>query len=243
MTSQPKNDALVIIPTYNEKHNVRKIINKVVEFEVDILIIDDSSPDGTADIVRELKNEYEQRVFLIVREEKLGLGTAYIKGFKWALDRNYQYIMEMDADLSHDPDDVPRLIEKAKEGNELVVGSRYCKGVNVVNWPLKRLIISYLASRYTRYITRIPMEDPTSGFKCFQREVLEEISLDNVHSHGYAFQIEMNYRAWKKGFEIQEIPIIFTERSEGKSKMSRDIVYEAAFMVWKLVILNMFGRL
>lgn len=235
--------ALVIIPTYNEKNNIQTVINRLLGFDVDILIIDDNSPDGTAQVVKENQKRHNGRIHLIQREGKLGLGTAYIRGFKWAIKRSYQYILEMDADLSHNPKDVPRLIRKCKQGYDLVIGSRYCNGVNVVNWPLKRLIISYLASRYTRIITRLPVQDPTSGFKCFKREVLEAIEFANVKSTGYSFQIEMNYRAYKKGFELTEIPIIFTERTEGQSKMSKQIVYEAIFMVWKLVILNLMGRL
>ncbi|MCF7885394.1 MAG: polyprenol monophosphomannose synthase [Candidatus Marinimicrobia bacterium] len=237
------NPALVIIPTYNEKNNIPLVIKKLIGFDVDILVIDDNSPDNTADVVREHQEEYKNRIYLIEREGKLGLGTAYIKGFKWALDHNYRFILEMDADLSHNPKDVPRLINKCKQGNDLVIGSRYCNGVNVVNWPLKRLIISYLGSRYARFVTRLPIQDPTAGFKCFHNKVLESIELDNVRSTGYAFQIEMNYRAYKKGFKLHEIPIIFTERTEGESKMSKQIVYEAVFMVWKLVILNFIGRL
>ena len=237
------NPAIVIIPTYNEKNNIKLVVKKLIGYDIDILVIDDNSPDGTAQVVKELKEQYKNRIYLIEREGKLGLGTAYIKGFKWALKKDYQYILEMDADLSHDPADVPRLIKKCRQGHDFVIGSRYCKGVNVVNWPLKRLIISYLASRYTRFVTRLPIQDPTAGFKCFNREVLEAIEFDNVKSTGYSFQIEMNYRAYKKGFEPKEIPIIFTERTEGESKMSKQIVYEAIFMVWKLVILNLLGRL
>ncbi|HMA62378.1 MAG TPA: polyprenol monophosphomannose synthase [bacterium] len=240
---QKANNAVVIIPTYNEKNNIEFVINKLIGFNVDILIVDDNSPDGTAQVVKDLQNKYENKIYLIEREGKLGLGTAYIEGFKWALQQTYEYILEMDADLSHDPRDVPRLINECKLNYDLVIGSRYCKGVNVINWPLKRLIISYIASRYTRFITRLPVQDPTAGFKCFKRKVLERINLDDVKSTGYAFQIEMNYRAFKEGFYLREIPIIFTERTEGESKMSKQIVFEAILMVWKLVILNFLGRL
>ena len=240
---QKANKAVVIIPTYNEKNNIELVINKLIGFNIDILIIDDNSPDGTAQVVENLREQYENRIHLIEREGKLGLGTAYIEGFKWALEQTYEYILEMDADLSHNPKDVPRLINECQKGYDLVIGSRYCKGVNVINWPLKRLIISYIASRYTRIITRLPIQDPTAGFKCFRRRVLEKINLDDVKSTGYAFQIEMNYRAFKEDFQLREIPIIFTERTEGESKMSKQIVFEAIFMVWKLVILNLIGRL
>lgn len=240
---QKANKAVVIIPTYNEKNNIELVINKLIGFNVDILIIDDNSPDGTAQVVENLREQYENRIHLIEREGKLGLGTAYIEGFKWALEQTYEYILEMDADLSHNPKDVPHLINECQKGYDLVIGSRYCKGVNVINWPLKRLIISYIASRYTRIITRLPIQDPTAGFKCFRRSVLEKINLGDVKSTGYAFQIEMNYRAFKEDFQLREIPIIFTERTEGESKMSKQIVFEAIFMVWKLVILNLIGRL
>jgi len=171
------------------------------------------------------------------------LGTAYVCGFNWALQRSYQYILEMDADLSHNPDDLPRLIEPCKNGYDLVIGSRYCDGVNVVNWPMKRLLLSYGANKYTRFITRMPVKDATAGFKCFRRDVLLNISMERVRSSGYSFQIELNFRAWKKGFSLHEVPITFVERSEGKSKMSRNIVYEAVFMVWKIKILSMLGLL
>jgi len=232
--------SLVIIPTYNEKENIKIVIEKLraLKIDLDILIIDDNSPDSTAAIVRETQKTMPN-LHLIERPGKLGLGTAYVMGFKWALERDYQYILEMDADLSHNPEDVPRLIGECEKGSDLVIGSRYCKGVNVINWPIKRLILSYGANKYTRIVTGLPIKDATAGFKCFHRRVLAEIDLTRLKSSGYSFQIEMNFRAWKKGFKVTEIPIIFIERSEGKSKMSRGIVYEAVFMVWKLKILSM----
>jgi len=232
--------SLVIIPTYNEKENIKIVIEKLraLKIDLDILIIDDNSPDSTAAIVRETQKTMPN-LHLIERPGKLGLGTAYVMGFKWALERDYQYILEMDADLSHNPEDVPRLISECEKGSDLVIGSRYCKGVNVINWPIKRLILSYGANKYTRIVTGLPIKDATAGFKCFHRRVLAEIDLTRLKSSGYSFQIEMNFRAWKKGFKVTEIPIIFIERSEGKSKMSRGIVYEAVFMVWKLKILSM----
>lgn len=227
------NDTLVIIPTYNEVKNISNIINAVNSAsKVDILIIDDNSPDKTFEIVEKLKSDLSN-LFLIKRERKLGLGTAYIKGFKFALEKGYRYIMEMDADFSHDPKEIPRFIEAVKE-NDLVIGSRYITGVNVINWPLKRLLISYFAGRYVHYITGLPIKDPTGGFKCFRKEVLETIDLDKVQSTGYSFQIEMTHKAWKKGFRILEIPIVFTDRYHGKTKMSKKIIWEAVWIVWKL---------
>jgi len=232
--------SLVIIPTYNEKENIKIVIEKLraLKIDLDILIIDDNSPDNTAVIVRETQKTMPN-LHLIERPGKLGLGTAYVMGFKWALERDYQYILEMDADLSHNPEDVPRLIKECEKGSDLVIGSRYCNGVNVINWPIKRLILSYGANKYTRVVTGLPVKDATAGFKCFHRRVLAAIDLTRLKSSGYSFQIEMNFRVWKKGFKLAEIPIIFIERSEGKSKMSRGIVYEAVFMVWKLKILSM----
>ncbi len=227
--------SLIIIPTYNEKENILTVIERLraLPISVDILIIDDNSPDGTAELVRGLQTT-DQHLFMLNRSGKLGLGTAYVTGFHWALARDYEYILEMDADLSHNPDDVPKLIQECQKGYDLVIGSRYCNGVNVINWPIKRLILSYGANKYTRIVTRMPIKDATSGFKCFRREVLAAIDLDRVKSSGYSFQIEMHFRAWSKGFQIKEIPIIFIERSEGRSKMSKSIVWEAVFMVWKL---------
>ncbi|PIS28931.1 MAG: dolichyl-phosphate beta-D-mannosyltransferase [Candidatus Marinimicrobia bacterium CG08_land_8_20_14_0_20_45_22] len=232
--------SLVIVPTYNEKENIQAVIEKLrsLRIQSDILIIDDNSPDGTAQIVRNLQPKFEN-IYLLERPGKLGLGTAYAMGFQWALERDYEYIIEMDADLSHNPDDVPRLIEKCESGYDLVVGSRYCNGVNVINWPIKRLLLSYGANYYTRFVTRMPLKDATAGFKCFRRKVLENIDLNRIKSSGYSFQIEMDFRAWDKGFNVTEIPIVFVERSEGKSKMSRNIVWEAIFMVWKLKFLSL----
>ncbi|MCK4716228.1 MAG: polyprenol monophosphomannose synthase [Candidatus Marinimicrobia bacterium] len=237
-------ESVVIVPTYNEIDNITTVINKLTALNLDlhILVIDDNSPDGTGDVVKELQKKNE-RIFIIERSGKLGLGTAYIRGFHWALKRGYKYILEMDADLSHNPNDVPRLIKVCKKGADLSIGSRYSEGVNVVNWPIKRLLLSYGANKYTRFVTRMPVKDATAGFKCFHRDVLEAIDLSKVKSSGYSFQIEMNFRAWKKGFNIIEVPIIFIERSEGHSKMSKSIVYEAVFMVWKLKLLSMLGRL
>ena len=236
--------SLVIIPTYNEKDNIRTVIERLqaLPIELDILIIDDNSPDGTADIVRELQAD-DPHIFMINRPAKLGLGTAYITGFRWALERDYEYILEMDADLSHNPDDVPRLIQECENGYDLVIGSRYCNGVNVINWPIKRLLLSYGANKYTRMITRMPIMDATAGFKCYRREALAAINLDRVKSSGYSFQIEMHFRVWNAGFKIKEIPIIFIERSEGLSKMSKNIVWEAIFMVWKLKLRQIFRSL
>jgi len=237
-------NSLVIIPTYNERENVATVIKKLNSLNtgVDILIVDDNSPDGTAEIVKGLQKECKN-LSLLKRSGKLGLGTAYIKGFNWALERRYQYILEMDADLSHNPDDVPRLIKECKKGYNLVIGSRYCNGVNVINWPIKRLLLSYSANKYTRIVTGLPIKDATAGFKCFNRKVLENINFNRVKSSGYSFQIEMNFRVWKKGYSLKEIPIVFEERSEGKSKMSKNIVFEAVFMVWKLKILSFLGLL
>ena len=237
-------ESLVIIPTYNEKDNIKTVIEKIdnLNIELDVLIIDDNSPDGTGDIIKKLQKTHEN-VHLIERPGKMGLGTAYVKGFRWALDKGYEYILEMDADLSHNPEDVPRLIEACRQGSDLAIGSRYCDGVNVVNWPIKRLLLSYCANLYTRIITRMPVKDATAGFKCFKRKVLESVDLDRIKSSGYSFQIEMNFRAWKKGFSLKEVSIIFVERTEGHSKMSKTIVWEAVFMVWKLNLLSWLGRL
>jgi len=234
---------LVIIPTYNEKENIERIITSVLSTQnnLDILVVDDNSPDKTWKIV-EKKSKEDSRVFLLKREGKLGLGTAYIAGFKFAIEKNYNYIFEMDADFSHDPKEIPHFL-KAIEDNDLVIGSRYIKGVNVVNWPLRRLILSYGANVYTRIITGLPLKDSTGGYKCFRREVLEKLDLDKINSGGYSFQIEVNYKIWKKGFRIKEIPIVFVDRTEGKSKMSKKIIREAIWMVWKLRLMSLFGKL
>lgn len=237
-------ESLVIIPTYNEKINIPPLIQKLdpLNIDLDILFIDDNSPDGTVNLIKELQ-QTNSRIFLIERPAKLGLGSAYVQGFLWALERGYNYILEMDADLSHNPEDIPRLINSCKNGADLAVGSRYFAGVNVINWPMKRLLLSYGANKYTRIITRLPVTDATSGYKCFRSDVLKAIDLSKIKSSGYSFQIEMNFRAWIRGFNIIEVPIIFTERNEGHSKMSKSIVYEAVFMVWKLKLLNLFNLL
>jgi len=235
--------ALVIIPTYNELDNIEKLLEQVLSKDdnLEVLIVDDNSPDGTALRVKFMQSS-QPRIHLLERPGKLGLGSAYVAGFKYALARDYEFIMEMDADFSHNPNDIPRLLEMAKS-KDLVIGSRYCNGVNIINWPFKRLLISYFASKYVRVITGMPVKDPTGGFKCFHRRVLESINLDQILSDGYAFQIEMNFRAWVKMFRIKEIPIVFTERLNGHSKMSRHIVYEAAWVVWRLQLLKLLGRL
>ena len=229
-------DKLVITPTYNEKENAEKIIRKVFSLEGNfhMLIVDDGSPDGTAAIIKRLQEEFPERLHLIERSGKLGLGTAYITGFKWALQRNYQYIFEMDADFSHNPDDLLLLYDACKAGADVAVGSRYVKGGKVVNWPWDRIFISKGASFYTRMITWMPVRDATAGFMCYTAKVLSAIPLDDVRFIGYAFQIEMKYRAWKLGFRIKEVPITFVDRTEGVSKMSKGIVKEAMLGVWKM---------
>ena len=234
---------LIIIPTYNEIENIEQLLEQVLAKSetIEVLVIDDNSPDGTALRVKFMQSS-EPRIHLLERPGKMGLGSAYVTGFKYALEKGYDYIMEMDADFSHNPDDIPRFLETAKK-YDLVIGSRYCDGVNIIHWPIKRLLISYIASKYVRTITRMPVKDPTSGFKCFRRKVLESIDLDKILSDGYAFQIEMNFKAWVKGFRIKEIPIVFTERLNGVSKMSRKIVWEAAWMVWRLEMMKILRRL
>ena len=229
-------DKLVIIPTYNEKENIEKIIRKVFSLDgaFHILIVDDGSPDGTATIVKDLQKEFPTQLHLAERSGKQGLGTAYIHGFKWALTHGYQYIFEMDADFSHNPDDLPRLHDACRNGADVAVGSRYVPGGKVVNWPADRIFISKGASIYTRLITFMPVKDTTAGFVCYKRAVLEALPLDKVRFIGYAFQIEMKYRAWKAGFKIKEVPITFVDRKEGVSKMSKGIVQEAIFGVWKM---------
>lgn len=228
---------IVIIPTYNEIENIEKIIRAVMNLpEVfHILIIDDGSPDGTANIVKGLQNEYSEKLFLLERKGKQGLGTAYIAGFKWSLAKGYEYIFEMDADFSHNPNDLIRLYENCKNGSsDLSIGSRYVTGGKVENWPLNRILISYGASVYVRLITWMPVKDCTAGFVCYTKKVLESINLDEIRFIGYAFQIEMKYRAWKKGFRLAEIPITFVDRKEGQSKMTKGIVKEAILGVWKM---------
>ena len=234
---------LIIIPTYNEIENIENIIRKVFSLEesFSILIIDDGSPEGTAKKVKELQKEFSDTLFIEERTGKLCLGTAYILGFKWALNKNYQYIFEMDADFSHDPNDLFRLLKACKEnGGDVAIGSRYVKGVNIVNWPMSRLLMSYFASKYVKVITGMPIHDSTAGFKCYKRKVLEKINLDKIEFVGYAFQIEMKFTSWKFGFNIIEVPVIFTDRQEGNSKMSGGIFYEALFGVIKMKVKSFF---
>jgi dolichol-phosphate mannosyltransferase len=242
---QMADKTLVIIPTYNELENITElvpeILNRYRSLDLDILVVDDNSPDGTGNYIADLSKS-ESRVKLLRRSGKLGLGSAYIEGFRYALKNSYDYIFEMDADYSHSPKEIKNFLKAIKK-YDLVLGSRYVSGVNVVNWPIKRLLLSYFANKYTRIITGLPVHDATGGFKCFKRSVLESIDLNNIKSTGYTFQIEMTFKAWKKGFSIGEIPIIFIDRSAGQSKMSRKIVREAIFMVWKLRIRSMLGLL
>lgn len=236
---------LVIIPTYNEIENISAIIEKVMSYpdNFDVLVIDDNSPDGTAQAVEKLMERFPGRVFLEQRKGKLGLGTAYIHGFKWALQRDYAYVIEMDADFSHNPDDLTRLYHNSKDkGFDVTIGSRYVSGVNVVNWPMGRVLMSYFASAYVRMITRMKLKDATAGFVCYRRRVLESIDLDKIEFKGYAFQIEMKFKAYKKGFKISEIPIIFINRQLGTSKMNSSIFGEAMFGVIKLKLDSLFGR-
>ena len=235
-------DSLVIIPTYNEKENIAKIIRKVfsLSFAFEVLIIDDGSPDGTADIVKDLQREFPNQLHIEQRSGKLGLGTAYIHGFKWALSKNYNYIFEMDADFSHNPEDLIRLREACIEGADVAIGSRYVKGVNVVNWPMGRVLMSYFASMYVRWVTRITIQDATAGFKCYRRVVLETIPMDKIKFVGYAFQIEMKFTALKYGFNVVEVPIIFTDRTEGTSKMNTKIFREAFLGVIQMKINSWF---
>ena len=240
------NESIVIIPTYNESHNIRKLIEKTLSLEtkINILIVDDGSPDGTADIVESLQAEHPNRIYLIERKSKMGLGTAYVTGFKFALTKGYKNICEMDADFSHNPEDLPRLIEPVATGKaDLAIGSRYSNGISIVNWPLSRLILSFAANVYARTITGLPVKDTTAGFKCIHRKVLESIDLDRISSNGYAFQIEIHYRAWTAGFKLKEVSIIFKEREEGVSKMSKSIVREAIWRVWALKFRSLFGKL
>jgi len=240
------NESLVIIPTYNESHNIGKLIEKTLSLEkkIDILIVDDGSPDGTADIVKSFIKKHPGRIHIIERESKSGLGTAYVTGFKFALSKGYQNICEMDADFSHNPEDLPRLIEPVEAGEtDLAIGSRYSDGISIVNWPLSRLILSFAANVYARTITGLPVKDTTAGFKCIHRKVLESIDLDRISSNGYAFQIEIHYRAWVAGFRLNEVSIIFKEREEGVSKMSKSIVREAIWRVWALKIRSIIGKL
>lgn len=239
-------DSLVIIPTYNEKENIENIIRAVFALakKFHVLVVEDNSPDGTADIVKKLMTEFPEQLFIEERKGKLGLGTAYIHGFKWGLKRHYEYITEMDADFSHNPNDLIRLYHAcANEGADVSIGSRYITGVNVVNWPMSRVLMSYYASSYVRLITRMKVRDTTAGFVCWRRKVLETINLEKVKFVGYAFQIEMKYSAWKLGFIIKEVPIIFTDRTEGSSKMNNKIFKEAIFGVMALRMRGLLGRI
>ncbi|MEJ6749470.1 MAG: polyprenol monophosphomannose synthase [Flavobacteriales bacterium] len=238
-------ESLIIIPTYNEKENIENIIRKVFSLEKDfhILVIEDGSPDGTANIVKSLQTEFKGNLYIEERSGKLGLGTAYIHGFKWALQRDYQFIFEMDADFSHNPDDLIRLYDAcANDGGEVAIGSRYVSGVNIVNWPMSRLLMSFFASKYVKFITRMPIHDATAGFKCYKRTVLETINFNKIQFVGYAFQIEMKFKAWKYGFNIIEVPVIFTDRTEGESKMSGGIFREAVLGVIQMTVKSWFRK-
>lgn len=235
---------LVIIPTYNEKENMEAVLRETFSLEIpfDVLVVDDNSPDGTANLVKSLQLNYPQ-LFLEVRKEKDGLGKAYTHGFRWALERDYQFIFEMDADLSHNPKDLPRLLEALKKDADVAVGSRYSHGVNVVNWPMSRVLLSFIASKYARFVTGLPVHDATAGFVGYRRIVLETLDLNQIKFKGYGFQIEMKYKAWRKKFRIQEVPIIFTNRVYGESKISSNILGEAVFGILMLRIRSIFGRL
>lgn len=239
-------ETLVIIPTYNEKENIENIIRAVLELsapQFDILIIEDGSPDGTAIIVKRLQTEFPDRLFMIERKGKLGLGTAYITGFKWALEHNYQFVIEMDADFSHNPNDLPKLYDTCKnQGGDVAIGSRYISGVNVVNWPIGRVLMSYFASKYVNFVTGLKIADTTAGFKCYRREVLETIDFEKIKFKGYAFQIEMKFTAWKSGFQLVEVPIIFVNRELGTSKMSGGIFSEAVLGVLQLKLNSLFRK-
>ena len=234
---------LVVIPTYNESENIPRLIPQVLEQAegIEVLVVDDGSPDGTGGIVRRM-GEKDPRVHLLERSAKMGLGTAYVDGFRYALAGNYDFVFEMDADFSHNPNEIPAFLARAREA-DLVVGSRYTNGVRVLNWPMQRLLLSWTANVWTRFWTGLPLNDATGGFKCYRIEVLKGINLDSIRSNGYAFQIEMSYMAWRKGFRLAEIPIVFLDRLAGKSKMSKHIVYEAFFMLWKLRFRGMLNRL
>jgi dolichol-phosphate mannosyltransferase len=236
-------EKLIIVPTYNERDNIDRLLTRLLAlpYDLHVLVVDDHSPDGTGDLVA-ARMEREPRVHLLRRAGKLGLGSAYRDGFRYALDQGAQLVFEMDADFSHDPDAIGSFLEAIVEA-DVVLGSRYLNGVTVVNWPLSRLILSYLANVYTRLITGLPVRDATGGFKCFRRRALESVRLDKVRSDGYAFQIEMSYKCWRRGMRIREIPIVFTERQQGVSKMNRRIIGEAVFMVWRLRFADLFGRL
>lgn len=233
---------IVIIPTYNEKENIEDIVRKVVSLKpvFNILIVDDNSPDGTGKIVKQLQTEFPEQLFMLERKEKNGLGTAYIDGFKWCMQKGYDFIFEMDADFSHNPDDLVRLFHACEKGADLAVGSRYKTGVNVVNWPMSRVMLSYFASAYVRIITGMDIRDTTAGFVCYKRSLLQHINLEKIKFRGYAFQIEMKFTAWKHGFNIEEVPIIFTDRTKGESKISRGIIKEAIWGVFSMKLRSFF---
>ena len=234
--------ALVIVPTYNERDNLPPLIERLLKLPVpvEVLVVDDNSPDGTGDLADEIAAKHPQ-VKVLHRQEKNGLGRAYIAGFKWALERDYEFIFEMDGDFSHNPDDVPSFLKAAQDA-DLVIGSRYRNGIRVINWPLKRLMLSMGAGKYVRLITGMPISDPTGGYKCFRRKTLQALDLDAIRSNGYSFQIEMSHKIWRQGLRIAEVPIVFTDRFVGTSKMSRKIVWEALFMVWRLLFQNGLSR-
>jgi dolichol-phosphate mannosyltransferase len=234
---------LVVIPTYNEAENIARLVPEILRQDplLEVLVVDDASPDGTAKIVRTMMEKYN-RIHVIERPGKMGLGTAYVAGFTYAIDKGYDFVFEMDADFSHNPDEIPNFLQRIATA-DLVLGSRYTNGVRVLNWPIQRLFLSYFANVYTRLMTGLPIHDATGGFKCFRRAVLEAIDLSGVKSNGYAFQIEMSYKAWKRGFRLAEVPIVFLDRRHGTSKMSKHIVYEAFFMLWKLRLWSVFGKL
>jgi dolichol-phosphate mannosyltransferase len=236
------NNTVVIVPTYNERDNLPQMAERLLKLpvSVDLLIVDDSSPDGTGELADELAAKHPQ-IHVLHRATKDGLGRAYCAGFGWALERNYDFIMEMDGDFSHNPDDIPKYLEAIRDA-DLVLGSRYCNGIRVINWPLSRLMLSMGAARYVKFITGMPFTDPTGGFKCFRRRALESIDLNRVRSNGYSFQIEMTHKIWRQGMKVAEVPIIFTERIQGHSKMSRKIIWEALFMVWRLLLQNHLRR-
>lgn len=241
---RPMSNALVVIPTYNEKENIARLVRNIISLqrEFDILVVDDNSPDGTGAIVKSMLKEFSDRLFLLERTGKLGLGTAYIAGFKWALERDYEYIFEMDADFSHNPNDLIRLFNACnKDGFDLAIGSRYVQGVNVVNWPMSRVLLSWLASKYVRFITGMRIYDTTAGFVCYRRNVLEKINLDKIRFVGYAFQIEMKFKAYLAKCKITEVPVVFTDRTRGESKMSGGIISEAIFGVLKMKFRSIFG--
>lgn len=237
-------DSVVIIPTYNERENIENILHAVLDqqYGFHVLIVDDASPDGTADIVKSIQKSYPDRLHIEERSGKQGLGTAYIHGFRWALEREYEFIFEMDADFSHDPNDLINLKNACTDGADLSIGSRYVRGVNVVNWPMSRVLLSFFASKYVRFVTGIPVHDTTAGFICYRRSVLERIKLDKIKFVGYAFQIEMKFKAWKHGFIVREVPVIFTDRTAGQSKMSNGIIKEAIFGVIRLKLDSIFNR-